>query len=112
MEETVEKPTVNTPEQMRLDPEDPRHGTENGYSNLKCRCNRCKDAWSASVQRERLKREARVVPDHVHGTENGYSNYRCRCDECRAIWSKVTNTRRKARNARRKAAAELAVQAL
>lgn len=24
---------------------DPRHGTSNGYTNLDCRCRRCKAAW-------------------------------------------------------------------
>jgi hypothetical protein len=24
---------------------DPRHGTANGYTNLKCRCERCTVAW-------------------------------------------------------------------
>lgn len=27
------------------DPEDPRHGTTNGYGNLRCRCERCTSAW-------------------------------------------------------------------
>lgn len=26
-------------------PDDPRHGTPNGYNNLKCRCDRCTNAW-------------------------------------------------------------------
>lgn len=26
-------------------PEDPRHGTTNGYGNLGCRCERCTEAW-------------------------------------------------------------------
>lgn len=25
---------------------DPRHGTQNGYTNLKCRCQFCRDAWA------------------------------------------------------------------
>ena len=32
---------------MRLAPDDPRHGTTNGYGNLKCRCRPCRDAWNA-----------------------------------------------------------------
>lgn len=27
-----------------LSPDDPRHGTQNGYGNLKCRCEPCKKA--------------------------------------------------------------------
>ena len=26
-------------------PDDPRHGTTNGYGNLGCRCERCTEAW-------------------------------------------------------------------
>lgn len=29
------------------DPTDPRHGTPNGYTNLRCRCDRCKKAGAA-----------------------------------------------------------------
>jgi len=34
-----------TAERFRADPKDPRHGTQNGYVNLKCRCARCREAW-------------------------------------------------------------------
>ena len=85
---------MNTPEQMRDDPDDPRHGTNNGYSNLKCRCPRCRAAWAATVQKDR---HARKVPDHVHGTENGYTNYRCRCTPCKTAWATATSDRRQAR---------------
>lgn len=39
---------MSTPEKnaaFQADPTDPRHGTMNGYNNLKCRCLRCKEAW-------------------------------------------------------------------
>ena len=26
---------------------DPRHGSHNGYINLSCRCQPCRDAWAA-----------------------------------------------------------------
>lgn len=29
-----------------LAPDDPRHGTTNGYTNRGCRCQPCKDAWA------------------------------------------------------------------
>jgi hypothetical protein len=32
---------------MTLAPDDPRHGTTNGYGNLRCRCQPCRDAWAA-----------------------------------------------------------------
>jgi hypothetical protein len=30
-----------------IEPDDPRHGTPNGYNNLLCRCDPCRDAWNA-----------------------------------------------------------------
>ena len=33
---------------FRDDPNDPRHGTANGYANLNCRCQPCRDAWAAA----------------------------------------------------------------
>lgn len=30
-----------------LPPDDPRHGTHNGYSNYGCRCGACSQVWSA-----------------------------------------------------------------
>jgi hypothetical protein len=37
---------------MTLAPDDPRHGTVNGYGNLGCRCQPCRDAHAA-YRRER-----------------------------------------------------------
>ena len=34
---------------FRADPTDRRHGTTNGYKNLDCRCQPCRDAWAASM---------------------------------------------------------------
>ena len=64
-----------------LDPDDPRHGTINGYNTLRCRCERCKKASSDYSK----MRKARGLPpgDPRHGTYNGYTNSGCRCDECR-----------------------------
>jgi hypothetical protein len=30
---------------VTLAPDDPRHGTPNGYGNLRCRCEPCRTAW-------------------------------------------------------------------
>ena len=62
---------------MRSD--DPRHGTENGYNNLGCRCSLCRAAHAA-FHRERRSRGIKVM---THGTRGGYCNG-CRCDDCRA----------------------------
>lgn len=54
------KPRVPA-EDFIADPSDPRHGTSNGYSNLKCRCDRCREAWAAAhakYMERRREREA------------------------------------------------------
>ena len=64
---------------------DPRHGTANGYTNLRCRCRACQVAWAADVRAQQAKRRGSLRPDDPrHGTYNGYRNYGCRCDECRS----------------------------
>ena len=47
-----------------LVPEDPRHGTANGYHNHKCRCERCKTAWNAYCK---MRRQARKTRPRVGG---------------------------------------------
>jgi len=49
-------PARQTVEAFRANLDDPRHGTDNGYSNLRCRCDRCREAhrvlhmkWRRSV---------------------------------------------------------------
>ncbi|MEZ0493180.1 hypothetical protein AB2L28_13135 [Kineococcus sp. TBRC 1896] len=37
---------------FRADLQDPRHGSANGYRNLRCRCERCTAAWT-TYQRDR-----------------------------------------------------------
>lgn len=58
------------------------HGTENGYTNLGCRCKRCTEANTVATSRRKSKRLVRKTPDHVHGSTNGYDNYNCRCHPC------------------------------
>ncbi len=68
----------------RLTPDDGdlRHGTINGYSNLKCRCAACKTAWADYCLN--LRNSAALPPDDWrHGQRNTYLNYACRCDACR-----------------------------
>jgi hypothetical protein len=38
-----------------LPPNDPRHGTINGYSTLGCRCDRCRAAGTKAARRRRLR---------------------------------------------------------
>jgi hypothetical protein len=65
-----------------LAPDDPRHGTANGYINLGCRCVPCKGAYADWMREARARRASREIPEHIHGTENGYCNYVCHCEKC------------------------------
>lgn len=67
---------------FKLAPDDPRHGTTNGYTNYRCRCDRCKDAnrLARAGYLKRLRAEGRVVGKH--GSAFAY-DAGCRCDACR-----------------------------
>lgn len=70
-----------------LNPDDPRHGTANGYGNLRCRCDRCREA-NRVAQAEYMKRvraEGRIPGKH--GTNTAYARG-CRCDLCREAHSR------------------------
>jgi hypothetical protein len=87
---------------------DPRHGTLNGYGNLKCRCQPCRDANAIAFKEARAKRKQRLLDDPSlapHGRESTYGNWGCRCDLCTAAWSNNC----KDRTARRKKRLEEAV---
>lgn len=66
----------------RLNNDDHRHGTPNGYRNQSCRCYRCRFAHTNKCAEEKALRIARGVPEYVHGTVNGYANYGCRTPGC------------------------------
>ena len=80
---------------------EPWHGTWNGYTNRKCRCDNCKAAartyrakWRAKVQQEPL-------PQWVeHGSVNAATNYQCPCRTCKD----TRNARERDRYQRRQAA--------
>lgn len=70
--------------------DDPRHGTTNGYGNLKCRCPRCRVAWNRYTQQRKFERGILLEqnPDIVeHGKASTYGNWRCRCRPCTTAWS-------------------------
>lgn len=70
-----------------LPDDDPRHGTANGYGNLKCRCDRCREAnrLAHSAYMERIRVEGRVLGRH--GTALSYDSG-CRCQSCKAAHNK------------------------
>jgi hypothetical protein len=62
---------------------DPRHGTVNGYNNLRCRCPHCTKAVTRSIAERRARIAGTLTPDDPrHGTHNAYDNYSCRCPPC------------------------------
>lgn len=81
-----------------LAPGDPRHGTANGYNNLKCRCGRCRAAWAAKWGDYYRRVLATPRPELPHGTESRYIHRGCRCDACKhaarnARWERRHATR-------------------
>jgi hypothetical protein len=82
---------------------DRRHGTENGYVNLHCRCEQCKAAHAAHKANVlNPRRFAKGIPDgdSRHGTVNAYGNFGCRCRACTDAWSKAGLERYRRRRAR------------
>lgn len=67
---------------MRDNPEDPRHGTKNGYGNLGCRCPRCTEA-TRIAQAEQVARPRQLAPgDPRHGTRYARTYWHCHCEIC------------------------------
>jgi hypothetical protein len=64
---------------------DPRHGSDNGYSNLRCRCQQCRQAWARTYQKRRQRKRSEPTPVDAHGTVSGYSYWGCRCAKCTEI---------------------------
>ena len=68
-------------EAFRNNPDDPRHGSLNGYSNMRCRCSRCRKANAARIPGYRAPKEPPVsavsdlfdpTPEEIkHGTLKG-----------------------------------------
>ena len=101
---------------MTLARNDPRHGTANGYTNLGCRCDACRDAntayrkatGTAGYKRDRCpdcgcmkyaRYERCQACEHArrrppHGTESRYRT--CRCDACRKAAADARRARRHA----------------
>lgn len=83
---------------------DPRHGTHNGYVNLKCRCQLCKTAWSAWYLEARERRHQRLLADPslaTHGKATTYSNWKCRCRPCTDAFSAASREQARRRRERK-----------
>lgn len=74
------------------------HGTPGGYSNHKCRGERCRTAWRTEMAKNQARRRAKGLPpgDSRHGTANGYRNYHCHCDLCTLAQYEVRQSRKTA----------------
>lgn len=82
-------------------PGDPRHGTANGYSNLGCRCDKCRAAGTSGQRAWRAERARRGLPegDPRHGKATTYANWDCRCQACTKAWAEYRRARRSRRAA-------------
>jgi len=65
-----------------LGPDDPRHGTTNGYGNLGCRCERCRQANRENHLAYMHKQRAAGRVLGRHGSTLAYDTG-CRCQVCR-----------------------------
>lgn len=101
------KRVAKTGERKPMESDDPRHGTDNGYSNLGCRCRRCRDAHNAKClayqhttgrhkpwEKYVAERKAEAEARDNHGTEGRYVNGKCRCDSCRKASREARRRRR------------------
>lgn len=89
-----------------LEPDDPRHGTYNGYHNYRCRCRPCTQAHTDYIRaRNHRLGIHRPREDYLylhtrnaelrdnHGTESRY-RLGCRCSSCTAAAADVRRIRR------------------
>jgi hypothetical protein len=80
--------------------DDPRHGTLNGYTNLGCRCDRCRQANTIACRprQEAWRRRRGIMPrklGRTHGLRSTY-NAGCRCEPCRGAEREYRTRRRNA----------------
>lgn len=89
---------------VELTPDDPRHGTTNGYGNLGCRCSPCREAHRQNHARymQKVRDDGSLVDKGAHGSSYRY-DIGCRCDACREAHnqkSRITKQRMRQRGSR------------
>lgn len=80
-------------ERFRNDPTDVRHGTNNGYSNLGCRCDSCRESKSIANRLYYTPRPTKAVDPALRGKQPGLYDI-CECGQpkrkiskrCRGCW--------------------------
>lgn len=90
---------------VMAEPEDPDdgipHGTYNGYSNYRCRCQPCRDAGAEYARKRKATLRAKAAADPSvlpHGTVRGYIDWDCRCAKCRGAYATYRYGRRSGGN--------------
>jgi hypothetical protein len=81
-----------------IDPDDPRHGTANGYGNHRCRCEACRAANRASHREYIARKRASGVVLGRHGSSLAYDTG-CRCKACREAHNKRSREYKRRRRA-------------
>jgi len=76
---------MTTADRIQPGDRDPRHGTENGYKNLLCRCEPCRAAHAA--HHRTLRTRPIAADDPRHGLYHTYTNHDCRCRPCTDAWA-------------------------
>jgi len=84
----------------RLTPDDPRHGTINGYGNLGCRCDLCREAHRKNHNEYMARQRAMGRVLGRHGSELAYDTG-CRCDPCREAHNLKSRKQKAAARAKR-----------
>lgn len=80
------------------DPDDPRHGTVNGYGNHGCRCEACRDAHRVKHHEYIVRKRAEGHVLGQHGSTLAYDTG-CRCDVCREAHNKKSREYKRRRRA-------------
>lgn len=98
------------PDEDRVEHPEGQPVSSSTYTNWRCRCEGCREAWAAYVvERKRMRGnematgvEATLKSGHPKGrpfNENTYTNWGCRCKLCTADHAEQARRRRERRSA-------------